>query len=153
MSFKSRLQDDLKNAMKAGDSERVGLLRLLTSAIRNKEIEKRTKEKATADVELTDDEVLQSLQTEAKKRKESIDIFIKGGRQDLADKEQKELILIQVYLPKQMSVEETEKSVEEIIKKSGGADFSSVMKVVMQELRGKVDAKMVSELVKKKLGK
>lgn len=153
MSLKEKIISDLKEAMKAGQGERVGLLRLVNSAIHNKEIEKRTKEKATVDVELIDDEVMQVLNSEVKKRRESIEVFTKGGRQDLAEKEQKELTFILEYLPKQMSVEEVEKAVDKIIQQNPGSDFGALMKSATQELKGRADSKLVSELIKKKLVK
>lgn len=149
--LKQKIVDDLKLAMRAGDADRVGLLRLVQSAIHNKEIEKRTKEKAVVDVELTEEETLQLMQTELKKRREAMEIFRKGEREDLASKEEKEAVIIMEYLPKQMSVEETEAAVSRILKEFGAKDFGSAMKAVMAELRGKADAKMISEIIKKKL--
>jgi uncharacterized protein YqeY len=146
--IKDRLNDDLKKSLKGGDQKRVGVLRLLNTAIHNKEIEKYAKSKSEV---LTDEEILQVLAGEAKKRRESIEIFLSGGRQDLADKEKAELMVIQEYLPKQLSWEETEKAVADILKKSGLRDFGLAMKEVMKELKGKADAKIISELVKKLL--
>lgn len=151
MVLKGKLAEDLKRAMKFGDADRVGLLRLLQSAIHNKEIEKRTREKVSKDVELTDEELLQLLQTEVKKRWEAIEIFKKGGREDLASKEEKEAAIIMEYLPKQMSAEETETAVSRILKDSGAKDFGSAMKMVMAELRGKADAKAIAEIIKRSL--
>ncbi|KKU77405.1 MAG: GatB/YqeY domain-containing protein, partial [Candidatus Giovannonibacteria bacterium GW2011_GWB1_47_6b] len=90
--LREKLAEDLKTAMKSADPKTVGVLRLLISAINNKAIEKRTK---TGSDVLTDDEVLQTLNGEAKKRKESVEIFIKGNRADLAEKEKGELEIIQ----------------------------------------------------------
>lgn len=136
--------------MKAGDSNQVGVLRLLISALNNKSIDKRGKGQSE---ELTDEDILQVLMTEAKKRKESIEVFTKGNRADLANKEKSELEIIQQYLPKQMSKEETEKAVEEILKKAGTTEIGPAMKAVMAELRGKADSGLVSQLVKEKLSK
>lgn len=147
--LKEKIAEDLKKSMKAADSERVGVLRLLSTAIHNKEIEKRGK--TGKEETLTDEEIFAVLMTEAKKRKEAIEIFEKGGRKDLAEKESKELVIIQEFLPKQITREEIERAAAEIIKKTGIKDFGSAMKEVMKELRGKADAKLVSEIVKKML--
>ena len=150
MPLKQKLLKDLKEAMKAGDRERLGVLRLLTSAIHNKEIEKRSK---STSEELTEEEVTNVLSSEAKKRRESIDFFKKGGREDLAKNEQKEAEIIQRYLPKQMSPEEIEKEVGGILQGAPElSDFGLAMKEVMKTLKGKADAKIISEVIKKKLG-
>jgi len=148
MNLKDRISGDLKTFLKSGKMDLVGVLRLLVSAIHNKAIDKKGK---TGNEDLTDEEITQVLMSEAKKRKESIEVFTKGGRADLAVKEKAELETIQKYLPKQMSKEETEKAVTDILAKSDPSDIGSAMKAVMAELRGKADAGMVSEIVKSKL--
>jgi len=148
MSLQKKLTDDLKNALKSGKSFEVGVYRMLNSAIHNKEIEKFSKAKT---YELTDEEVLNVLLAEAKKRKEASLMLEKGGRKDLAEKEKEELVIIEKYLPKQLSREEVEKIVEEILKKTGAKDFGQAMKEAMKELRGKADAILVSALIKEKL--
>ena len=148
--LREKLAEDLKTAMKSADPKTVGVLRLLISAINNKAIEKRTKTGSDA---LTDDEVLQALNSEAKKRKESVEIFIKGNRADLAEKEKGELEIIQNYLPKLMSREETEKAVDRILASTTPKDIGPAMKEVMKELRGKADSAIISELVRQKISK
>jgi uncharacterized protein YqeY len=140
----------MKTAMKAGDSGKLTTLRGLISVLGNKAIEKRAK--TGKEEPLSDEEVTSALLTEAKKRKESIEVFKTGGRTDLADNEAKELVVIQEYLPKQMSSDETEKAVLAVLEKSGAKEFGPAMKLVMAELRGKADAALVTEIVKKKLG-
>ena len=147
MELQKKISEDLKAALKAGDQLRLTVLRMVNSALQNKKIEK------GKDAELTDEDVLQVLSKEAKKRKESIIAFETGGRPELAEGEKKELVIIEEYLPKQMSREEVVKEVERIL--SGIADkskFGLVMKEVMKELKGKADAGMVTELIKEKLG-
>lgn len=147
MPLEQKLKEDLKNAMKAGDSARVGVFRMLNSALQNRRIEK------GKDAVLSDEEVMEVLRREQKKRKESIEAFEKGGRPELAENEKSELAIIEVYLPKQMSREETVAAVEKIL--AGVADKSNaglVMKAVMQELKGKAEGKLISEIVKEKLG-
>lgn len=136
--------------MKNADPKTVGVLRLLISALNNKSIEKRTKTGSDA---LTDEEVLQSLNSEAKKRKEAADIFIKGNRADLAEKEKGELEIIQNYLPKLMSREDTEKAIDKILASITSREIGPVMKEVMKELRGKADTAIISELIKQKISK
>ena len=146
MSLLQKLNDDLKSALKAGDAGKLGTLRMLSASIKNQAI---TKGK---DAVLSDEEVMEVLRREAKKRKESVEAFEKGGRPELAAKEKKELALVEAYLPQQMSREETAAAVEKIL--AGLADKSNaglVMKAVMQELKGKADGKLISEIVKEKL--
>ncbi len=158
-----QLNDDLKLAMKAGQEFEVGVFRILLTVLHNKEIEKKTK---GAEPELSDDEVIEILLKEAKKRKEAAEIYNKGGRNDLAEKEIKELEIIKKYLPEEMPTEEVEKIVKGVIERLGikdikdpegkppasyGASFGKVMAEAMKELKGKADAKIVSEMVKKEL--
>ena len=147
--LKEKLFDDLKLAMKSADQETVGVLRILLTAIKNKEIEKKTKN--GGDGQLTDEEVIQVLMSDAKKHKESIEIFIKGDRKDLADKEEKELAIIQKYLPKQLSEAEIEQIIDKVLREISAKDFGSVMKEVMRELKGKADGKIVSSITQRKL--
>ncbi|OGY64214.1 MAG: hypothetical protein A3I89_02330 [Candidatus Harrisonbacteria bacterium RIFCSPLOWO2_02_FULL_41_11] len=145
--LQEKLNQDLKNAMKSGDTGKLSVLRMVSASLHNKQIEK------GKDAVLSDDEVIEVLRREAKKRKESIEAFEKGGRPELADKEKTELVLIEAYLPKQMSREEVVVAVEKVL--AGLADKSNqglVMKAVMGELKGKADGKMISEVVKEKLG-
>lgn len=148
MALKEKLNEELKSAMKAGNAKRLGVFRLLISAIKNKEIEKKGQGKSE---ELTDEEIVQLLTSEAKKRKEAITIFIQGNRSDLAEGEKQELEIIQEFLPKLMSAEETEKAVSEVLAKTGAKEIGPAMKEVMKELRGKADPSLIGELVKKKL--
>ena len=147
MTLQEKLNQDIKESLKGGDSFRLGVLRMVNSALQNKKIEK------GKDGVLTEEEVLQVLTKEAKKRKESVLAFEAGGRPELAENEKKELIIVEAYLPAQMSREEVAKEVERIL--SGVADkskFGLVMKEVMKELKGKADAGMITELIKEKLG-
>lgn len=148
MSLKEQISAKLKESMKAGDAAKVSVFRMLIAAINNKEIAKQQQGKEAA---LTDEEFTQLLMGEAKKRKEAAEAFQKGNRAELAEKERLELVIIQEFLPKQMSPEETEKAVEEVLKRSGVKEIGPAMKEVMKELRGKADSGLVSEIVKKKL--
>lgn len=137
--------------MRSGDSFKVGTLRMISAAFHNKEIEKKGK---GLEPGLSEEEVIEIIFKEAKKRKEAIDAYTKGNRSDLSEKELKELELIQKYLPEQMGENEIEKAVSEILKKTDVAsekNFGKIMGEVMKELKGKADAKLVGEVVKKKL--
>jgi len=126
-------------------------LRMVLSSLHNKEIEKKGKGQ---EPKLTEEETIEVLMSEAKKRKESIEAYLKGNRSDLADKEKKELEIITIYLPKQLSEEEIKKIVQETIQKIGAQsekDFGKVMGLLMKELKGKADTKLVSQIVKKSL--
>lgn len=146
MSLKEELDAAMKNAMRAKDAASLSCIRMVVSAIRNKELEKRSP--------LTDAEIISVLQTLAKQRQESIDMFAKGGRTDLADKESAELDLIRSYLPKQLSDEELSALVEEAAKEmqaSSAADMGRVMKALQPKVAGRADGRRVSDAVKKKL--
>ena len=147
MSLKERIQTELKEAMKAHDEIKVSTLRLLNSSIKNKEIDERKP--------LDDEGLLAILSTAAKQRRESIDQFEKGGRQDLADKEKAELAILQQYLPQQLSKDEVAAVIKETIAEtgtSGAKDMGKVMKALMPKVKGKADGKLVNELVKELLG-
>ena len=150
MFLQEKLTQDIKDAMKSGNAEKLGVLRMLNAALHNRAIEK------GKDAVLTDEEIIEVLRREAKKRKESVEAFNKGGRPELAEKERAELALIEAYLPKQMLREEVVVVVEKVIvtlrQAQGDVVFNNVMKAVMQELKGKADGKMISEIVKEKLG-
>src|SRR3989304_7055589 len=128
--LKDQITADMKNAMKAGDTERLGVLRMLASSINNRQIEKRGK--GGVDEELTDDEVLEVLSREAKKSRESIELFVKGGRTDLSDVEQKELKIVEAYLPAQMGEAEIKAVIKKTAEKTEPAEFGAVMKEVMK---------------------
>ena len=144
--LKEKIKEDVKRAMKAGDATRVGVLRLLQTAIVNKEIETRGRGET-----LTDDEIVQVLMTEAKKRRESIAVFEQGHRNDLAEKEKAELIIVQEYLPKQLGREELTAMVKTAMQRVGSKEFGAVMKEVMKEVKGRADGVLVSQVVKELL--
>jgi uncharacterized protein YqeY len=147
MTLKERLRADLVEAMKAKDAARLSTIRLLTSAIKNKEIDTRT--------ELDDEGVLSILSTAVKQRRDSIEQFEKGGRTDLADKEKAELVVIQAYMPAQLGRDEIAALIKEAVAEtgaSGAKDMGKVMKALMPKVKGKSDGKLVNELVKEILG-
>ena len=150
MSLKERISTDMKKAMKSGEKLRLETLRTLRAAMLEKEIEKRG-----GGPGMTPEDEIGVLMGAAKRRKESIEQFRNGGRPELADQEEQELRIIQEYLPKQMSAEEIAVVIREAIVQTGassGADFAKVMPLVMKQVKGKADGKLVQELVKKTLG-
>jgi len=144
-----KISEDLKAAIKARDTIRISTLRMVTASIQNIAIEKRIK-----DLELDDAEVIKIISGQVKQHIDSIESFKKGSRQDLIEKETKELEILKTYLPQQLSEKELEELVKKIIVELGAtsrSDFGKVMKVVMQELKGRGDGKTVSALVQKLL--
>lgn len=143
--------NDLKESLKAGRAFEAGVFRFLLSSLHNREIEKKGK---GLEPTLSDEEVIEVLSREAKKRKESIEAYTKGGRNDLVKKETEELAIIKRYLPRELGEADIKKVVESVIGRTGAAsakDFGLVMKEAMKELKGRADAVIVSELVRQKL--
>ncbi len=152
MTIKQRLMDDLKGAMKSGDKMRVGCLRMLRAKILEHEVALRPKK--GADYELDDEEAIQVLTTYAKQRRDSIESYREGGRDDLVAKEQAELVIIQDYLPEQLSADQVREIVHEAIDQSGATSpkqMGQVIKLVMARLKGSADGKLVSRLVRELL--
>ena len=137
--------------MKARDEARLGTLRLIVAALHNREIEKRS---AGKEVALTDDEVQDVLRREVKKRREAVELYIKGGRPELAEKESSEIKIIEVYLPPALSEAEVQKFVAEAVAEvgpQGPKDFGKVMGVAMKKAGGRADSSVISSAVKKAL--
>jgi hypothetical protein len=146
MSLKARIHDDVKAAMRAGDARRRDALRLLLAAVKQREVDERR--------ELTDVDVVSVIDRMTKQRRESIAQFEKGGRQDLAQKEQFELGLLQGYMPQALSDAEIATAVAEAISVTGAkapADMGKVMGELKGKLAGRADMGKVSALVKSKL--
>ena len=146
MSLLKRIDEDLKAAMKSSDAIRLSALRMAKAAMKNLQIEKSR--------ELSDEEIIAVLSTMAKQRRESIDQFSKGGRKDLAEKEQLELSVLQSYMPAQLSPDELENLIDQAIQESTArseADMGKVMKVLMPKIKGVADGKWVNTRVKELL--
>lgn len=147
MSLQQRLTEDLKAAMLARDTERLSTIRLLKSALGYAQIERKNEN-------FSDTEVIALVQKEAKKRRDSIEQFEKGGRTDLADKEKKELAVLEGYLPKALSPEELEALVRAAIQETGATskkDMGVVMKAAQAKAAGRADGKAISTVVSKLL--
>lgn len=147
--LKQQLRQELKQSMLARNELKTSVLRMLLSALNYYEIQK-----GGANYEASDEDVLVVIQKEAKQRKDSIGEFQKAGRQDLVDKEQKELELLQKYLPQQMSEDEIKKIVVETKREIGATsmqDMGKLMGALMQKIKGKADGGLVSKIVKESL--
>ncbi|HEV7645586.1 MAG TPA: GatB/YqeY domain-containing protein [Pyrinomonadaceae bacterium] len=147
MSLKEKITGDLTTAMKAKDAERVSTLRMMRAAILNAE--------KSGGGEVADEQVIKSLQSLVKQRKDAMEQYEKANRSDLADKEKSEAAIIEEYLPKAASQEEVDAAVAEAVSETGATsakDMGTVMKAAMAKLAGKnPEGKMVSEAVKKAL--
>lgn len=152
MSIKQRLADDMKSALKAGEKDRLGVLRMLRSRIQEAEVAGRGKQ--GADYQLTDEEIVQALSTYAKQRRDSITAYREAGRDELASREEAELAIVRSYLPEQLSEEELKRLIGEAIAESGAsspAQMGAVMKAVMPRVQGRADGKLVNRLVRELL--
>lgn len=140
-----QIQADITVAQKAREQVKVDCLRFLLGAVFNLQIEKYPPSKGGS---LTDSDVLSVVAKQVKTHNESIEMFKKAGRQDLVDREEAELAILQTYLPAQMSEEEVKTTVEKIKAANAGADFGTLMKLAMGELHGRADGAKVAELLK-----
>lgn len=146
---KSGLQEQLKESMLAKDELRTSVLRMLLSSINYYEIQK-----GGAGYSATDEDVLTVTQSQAKQRRDSIEEYKKAQRQELVDKEQKELEILQAFLPEQMGEDEVKKLVDEAVQQTGATtiqDMGKVMGALMPKVKGKADGTLVSNLVKQAL--
>ena len=147
MSLKERITEDMKTAMRAKDSERLGTIRMITAAIKQREVDER--------IQLDDNQVLAAIEKMIKMRKESIAQFQSGGREDLVAKEQQEIDLLQGYMPAQLSEGEVDKLIAEAIAQSGATsvkEMGKAMAILKQSAQGRVDMALVSGKLKAKLG-
>ena len=145
MSFQARIDNDLKEAMKAKQAERLGVLRMLKSALKNASIEK-----GGVNFELSEPDALAVVRKELKKRHDSIESFTKGGRLELAAKETAEAAILIAYLPQALSPEELKALVAECIAESGAtskAQMGAVMKLAVERAAGRADGKALSAAV------
>jgi len=148
MSFLQRLDDDLKAALKASDSLKLSVLRMAKSALKYRQIDKGGV--------LSDEDIIAVLSALAKQRRESVALFSKGGREDLAEKERLELAILQTYLPEQMTPEELDDIISGAIKETsaeGVKDMGKVMRLAMSRVKGAADGKTVNQRVKELLEK
>lgn len=145
MLLQDRLIDEMKEAMKSGDREKVSVIRMLRSSLKNKEIEK------GKDRGLSEEEVIQVIVSSIRQRRDAIEEFKKGERQDLVDKEEGEIRILQAFLPRQMSIEELVEAIRETIKEVnavGIRDMGRVMKALVPKVVGRADPVSISNMVK-----
>lgn len=150
MTLLERIDSDLKDAMRAKDARKLGVLRMLKSAWKYSAIEK-----ANADGQLDDNESMQVLRKQVKQRHDSIESFEKGGRAELAAKEQEELAILNAYLPKGLEGDELKSAVRDAIAEAGAtsrAQMGAVMKVLQAKLAGRADGNTLSQEVQRQLG-
>lgn len=147
MSLKERITEDMKAAMRAKDSERLGTIRMITAAIKQREVDER--------INLDDSQVLAVLEKMIKMRKESVAQFLSGGREDLVAKENQEIELLQAYMPAQLSEAELEALIADAINRAGATsikEMGKAMALVKQSAQGRADMAQVSAKLKAKLG-
>ncbi len=162
--LKEKIQADTKEAMKAKNQEVTELLRLLLSAIAQKEKDKRyaaakaepeaSEESLVTAAAVSDEEVITVLSSEVKKRRDAIALYEQGGRPELAEKEQKEITVIQQYLPEQINPEELKKLIQEAIAKTGAKemkDMGKIMQELMPQVKGKAEGSEISKIIKELL--
>src|SRR3954454_16421523 len=150
MTLTQRIDSDLKDAMRAKDANKLGVLRMLKSALKYAAIEK-----GGAEGELDDTEATQVIRKQVKQRQDSIESFEKGGRAELATKEKEELTLLSLYLPQAMSGEDLATAVRDTITEVGAtsrAQMGAVMKALQTKLAGRADGKSLSQEVQRQLG-
>jgi uncharacterized protein YqeY len=162
MSLKEKIDEDLKRAMKERREREILALRLLKTSIFNREKEKRyqiskkeervEEEKLERESQLSDEEIIEVISSEIKKRKEAILEFKKGKREDLVKKESEEIEILKRYLPEQLSEEEIKKLVKETIERVG-PNLTTVMKEIMPKLKGRVEGELVLKIVKELISK
>ncbi len=147
MSLKERITDDMKAAMRAGEKERLGVIRMITAAIKQREVDER--------ISLDDAQVVAVLEKMVKQRKESLVQFQAGNRQDLVDKESAEIDLLKAYLPSQLGDAEIDALIADAIAATGAAsvkDMGKVMGVIKSKAQGRADMGAVGAKIKSKLG-
>jgi uncharacterized protein YqeY len=147
MSLKERITEDMKAAMRSGEKERLGAIRMITAAIKQREVDER--------IVLDDAQVVGVLEKMIKQRKESLQLFRDGKRQDLADKESAEIALLQSYMPAQLSDGDLDALIKDAIAASGAAsikDMGKVMAIVKGKAQGRADMAAVGAKIKTKLG-
>lgn len=164
--LKQQIQADTKEAMKQKDQELVGVLRMAVSAMNTKQAEKRyalakadaakSEETLVAESELTEEEALNVVISEVKKRRDAVALYEQGGRPELAETEKKEIAMLQKYLPEQLSGEELKKMIQTSIEKTGATemkDMGKVMADLMPSVKGKAEGAEISKIIKELLAK
>ncbi len=147
MGLKEQLVEDMKSAMRSKETARLDTIRLLRAAIQRLEVDRTDRKNPDYGTEITENDYIGVVQKEIKQRRDSIDAFVKGGREDLADKERVELEIMERYLPRQLSREEIMAAVAPLVEREG-KDFRKIMPLASKELKGKADGRLINEVVK-----
>ena len=147
MAIKDRLEADLREAMRARDQRRMGVVRMLRAAVTNFEIARTDRKNPQFGQPITEEDYVSVVRKELNQRREALEFAKKAGRADLIEKEEGELGIVEGYLPRQMSREEIRAAVEPLVAEHG-REFKKVMPVAAQALRGKADGKLVNEVVR-----
>ena len=153
MSIRERLEADMKEALRAKEPRRLGVIRMLRSKLLEREVELRSDR--GRDYRIEDAEALGVIASYAKQRRDSIEGYAKGGRDDLVASEEAELAIVQAYLPQQLSEDEVRRIVDQAVAEAGAAserDLGAVMKLVMPKVKGKADGGMVNRIARERLG-
>ena len=146
MSLKEKITEDMKSAMRSKEPDKLGIIRLLLAAIKQKEVDER--------IELSDDDILKVIEKMLKQRRDSIEAFNKANRKDLVDKEEFEVVFLQQYLPEQLKESEIDQIIDDVISVSGASsikDMGIVMGSVKTKVAGKANMAEVSQKIKTKL--
>ena len=162
MSLREKIDQDFKDAFRAKNESQLSTLRMLLAALKNKEVEKRTRLSKSEPIEkleelsrLEDEEIIEVISSEIKRRRDASEQYRKGARPELAEKEENEIKTLSIYMPEQLSEEEVAKIVKETIKEIGASspkDMGKLMGALMPKVKGKADGNMVSKIVKEQLG-
>ncbi|MBN9389441.1 MAG: GatB/YqeY domain-containing protein [Chloroflexi bacterium] len=147
MGLKEQLVEDMKSAMRSKETARLDTIRLLRASIQRLEVDRTDRKNPNYGVEITENDYIGVVQKEIKQRRDSIEAFEKGGREDLAEKERVEMTIMEQYLPRQLSREEIVAALTPLVEREG-KDFRKIMPLASKELKGKADGRLINEVVK-----
>ena len=147
MGLKEQLVEDMKSAMRSKETARLDTIRLLRASIQRLEVDRTDRKNPNYGVEITENDYIGVVQKEIKQRRDSIEAFEKGGREDLAEKERVEMTIMEQYLPRQLSREEIVAALTPLVERDG-KDFRKIMPLASKELKGKADGRLINEVVK-----
>ena len=147
MGLKEQLVEDMKSAMRSKETARLDTIRLLRASIQRLEVDRTDRKNPNYGVEITENDYIGAVHQEIKQRRDSIEAFEKGGREDLAEKERVEMTIMEQYLPRQLSREEIVAALTPLVEREG-KDFRKIMPLASKELKGKADGRLINEVVK-----
>jgi uncharacterized protein YqeY len=147
MGLKEQLVEDMKSAMRSKETARLDTIRLLRASIQRLEVDRTDRKNPNYGIAITENDYIGVVQKEIKQRRDSIEAFEKGGREDLAEKERVEMVIMEQYLPRQLSRDEIVAAITPLIEREG-KDFRKIMPLASKELKGKADGRLINEVVK-----